>query len=587
MIELNNRKSMEALNKKKVSSFTYLNVTQFLGALNDNIFKLLIVYFFIQIEGIQNSHKILAASGATFVAPFILFSASSGKLADRFSKRNIIIFTKVMELVIMSLGLVAFYYQSKVGSFAILFMLATQSAIFGPSKYGIIPEIVEENKISKANGLMTSFTFLAIILGTFFASFTLDVTGKNFMIAASLCTFFSLVGLVTSLLIEYTPPSGSSKKFTALFFYEVYETLSLARSQPSLLLAIIGSAFFLFLGAFAQLNMIPFAVQSLHLTDIQGGYLFLLMAVGIGTGSVLAGKLSGDNVELGLVPLATIGITVCLYLLDFMSDQFYAILPIVLTVGVLGGIYQVPIDSYIQVASPNKHRGQVVAATNVLSFLGVLLASGLVYMVTEVFGLHADKGFSLVGTVTLFVSVIFVFQFFDYLSRYLCMILSKLHFNTSILGSENLPSKAAVYVCKHTAWNDTLLVLGNQSRRVRFFIEQEQDHHQFFRRLYRLLRVYILPSIEPMHYNQKCLSAIEKMLKKGISVCIFCENDDVTTEIRKLESSEAFVKILESTDSSIIPVSIEKGVKEKEARFFTRLMAKIRIPAAINFGSVA
>ncbi|MEM1282609.1 MAG: MFS transporter [Chlamydiota bacterium] len=576
---------MEAKNSKKVSSFTYLNITQFLGALNDNIFKLLIVYFFIQLEGIENSHKILAASGAIFVAPFLLFSASSGKLADRFSKRNIIIFTKVLELVIMSLGLAAFYFQSKIGSFAILFMLATQSAIFGPSKYGIIPEIVKENKISKANGLITSFTFLAIILGTFIASFILDVTGKNFIIAASLCTLFSLVGLITSLMIEYTPPSGSSKKFTALFFYEVYETLSLAKSEPSLLLAIFGSAFFLFLGAFAQLNMIPFAVQSLHLTDIQGGYLFLLMAVGIGSGSVLAGKLSGENVELGLVPLATIGITICLYLLDFLSDQFYAILPIVLSVGVLGGIYQVPIDSYIQVASPNKHRGQVVAATNVLSFLGVLIASALVFMITEVFGFHADKGFSIVGTITLVISVSFIFQFFDYLTRYLCMILSKLHFNTSILGSENLSSRATVYVCKHTAWNDTLLVLGNQNRRVRFFIEQEQEHHQFFRRLYRMLRVYILPSIEPFHYDKHCLSAIKKTLNKGISVCIFCENDDVNIEIKKLESSSTFMNILKETETEIIPILIEKGVKEKEARFFTRLMAKIRIPAAINFGS--
>lgn len=578
---------MEACSRRKLSSLTYLNVTQFLGALNDNIYKLLIVYFFIQIEGIENSHRILAASGAAFVAPFLLFSASSGKLADRFSKRNIIIFTKVMELAIMSLGVAAFYYHSKAGSFAILFMLATQSAIFGPSKYGIIPEIVEENKISKANGLITSFTFLAIILGTFFASFVLDVTNKNFIIATSLCTFFSLAGLITSLRIEYTPPSGSSQKFTALFFYEVYQTLSLAKKEPSLLLAIMGSAFFLFLGAFVQLNIIPFAVQSLHLTDIQGGYLFLLMAMGIGTGSYLSGKLSGDIVELGLVPLATIGITVCLYLLDFYSDHLYVIFPIVLVMGVLGGIYQVPIDSYIQVTSPNDYRGQIVAATNVLSFLGVLVASALVYTITEIFGFQADKGFTIVGTITLCVSIIFLFQFFDYLTRYLCMILSKLHFKTSIEGTEKLPSKPAVFVCKHTAWNDTLLVLGNQNRRVRFFIEQEQEHHQFFRRLYHLLRVYILPSIEPLYYNERCLHAIKKTLTKGISVCIFCENEDVSVEIQKIENSSAFLEILRETNSPLIAVSIEKGVKEKETRCFNRIMAKLRIPAVVNFGAAA
>ena len=126
---------------RRFSSFTYLNITQFLGALNDNIYKLLIVYYFIQIEGIENSHKILATTGFIFVVPFLLFSASSGTLADRFSKRNIIVLTKVFELVIMVFAVVAFAYESKFGSYCILFLLATQSAMFGPSKYGILPEL--------------------------------------------------------------------------------------------------------------------------------------------------------------------------------------------------------------------------------------------------------------------------------------------------------------------------------------------------------------------------------------------------------------------------------------------------------------
>ena len=179
----------------RFSSFTYLNVTQFLGALNDNIYKLLIVYFFIQLEGIEFSHQILATTGAIFVIPFLLFSAISGTLADRFSKRDIIVTTKILELVIMGLAVCAFAFQSKWGSYAILFMLATQSAIFGPSKYGIVPELVSSEKISKANGLMTSFTFLAIILGTFLASFLIQITDRNFIISSIFCTFIALVGL--------------------------------------------------------------------------------------------------------------------------------------------------------------------------------------------------------------------------------------------------------------------------------------------------------------------------------------------------------------------------------------------------------
>lgn len=566
------------------SSFTYLNVTQFLGALNDNIYKLLIVYFFIQLDGIENSATILATTGAIFVLPFLLFSASSGTLADRFSKRNIIVFTKILELIIMTIGILTFYFESKIGSYLVLFLLATQSAIFGPSKYGIIPELVSSNKISKANGLMTSFTFLAIILGTFLASFVLDITNKDFNLAAIFCAIVALVGLLTSFCIEYTEPAGSTKRFNVFFLYEIYSTLKLAQNHPSLLAAIFGSGFFLFLGAFFQLNMIPFAVQSLSLTDVQGGYLFLMTALGIGTGSMVAGKISGKTVELGLVPIAGIGMTICCYMMDIFSHQLVFIVPLVIFLGLLGGVFEVPLDSYVQVASPNKNRGQVIAATNFLSFFGVLLASGLLYLISEVFGLTADKGFAIVGSITLLMTVLIGYQFFDYLSRFVGMILSRLHFQITFSGTEKLPEQAAIYVCQHTAWNDTLLMLGTQRRRMRFFIEHEQDHSKLLRRLYRLLRVVFIPDIEPLENNAACLSAIKKMLGKGISVCIFVQNPDVVSEIKKLQSSYPLREIIHATNTIMIPVAIEKGIKEKNPWFFTRLYAKFRVPAVVNIG---
>jgi len=403
--------------QRRLSSFTYLNITQFLGALNDNIYKLLIAYLFIQIEGIGESYKILALSGAIFVLPFLLFSATSGVLADRFSKRNIIIATKLLELVTISCGIAAFHMQSKIGSFGTLFLLATQSALFSPSKYGIVPEIVAEEKISRANGIMTSFTFLAIILGTFLASFILDITGRNFIIAASICFLFSLIGVVTSLLIEYTPPSGSSQRFSILFFYEIYKTLIKAYSVPSLIAAIFGSTFFLFMGAYIQLNIIPFAVESLGLTDIQGGYLFLITAFGIGTGAMIAGRISGKRVQLGFVPLATLGITLCLFFITGYASKIRVVVPFVFLLGMLGGIYQVPLDAYIQTASPRNSRGQVIAATNVLSFLGVLIASFLLYLFSDLLGLSARKGFVIMGYLTALLTLFFCWQFFKKLKR--------------------------------------------------------------------------------------------------------------------------------------------------------------------------
>lgn len=570
----------------RFSSFTYLNVTQFLGALNDNVYKLLIVYFFIQLEGIEYSHQILASTGAVFVIPFLLFSALSGTLADRFSKRDIIVTTKILELVIMGLAVCAFAFQSKWGSYAILFMLATQSAIFGPSKYGIVPEIVSSEKISKANGLMTSFTFLAIILGTFLASFFIQITGRNFIISAIFCTFIAIVGLITSFGIEPTPPSGSEKRFQFFFLREIYQTLKLARQYVSLLPAMFGSAFFLFIGAFTQLNIIPFAVQSLQLSDIEGGYLFFLTALGIGTGALIAGKISGRIVELGLVPIGAFGVAISAFLLDFFSAQLFAIIPFVTLLGVFGGIFEIPLDSYIQVASPRQSRGQMVAATNFMSFVGVLCASGLIYLNSEVFGIRSDQGFTLVGLITVFVAFAFTYQFFDYLTRFIASILSRLHFRTRFEGQENIPDCPALYVCTHTAWNDTLLLLGSQRRVMRFFIEHEQQHSSWMRKLYRLLRVVFIPDIEPLVKNRACLEAIQKNLNKGISVCIFIKSWDIYSEVEKLHKTEPFNQILEEANFPIIPVRIEKGVKQPRSQISQKLFAKFQVPAFIKFGNI-
>ena len=572
---------------RKLSSFTYLNITQFLTALNDNIYKLLLVYFFIELDGIEYSHRILATTGAIFVLPFLLFSATSGTLADRFSKRNIIVMTKILELLSMMGGILAFHYESKFGSYFVLFMMATQSALFAPSKYGIVPELVSNDRISKANGLMTSFTFLAIILGTFFASFLLDITGRHFIVAIMFCNLISVIGLCTSFCIEYTAPSGSSKKFNLFFLAEIFRTLQFVSKERSLIMAVLGSSFFLFLGSFVQLNMIPFAVQSLHLTDVQGGYLFLLTALGIGSGAVFAGKISGKLVELGLPPLAGLGVAISCFLLDLSSDNVIMCIPLVAMLGMFGGMYQIPLDSYIQVSSPKKQRGQIVAATNFLSFVGVLLSSAMLYVISEVFGFNADKGFTIIGCITLVVTAVFTYQYFDYLSRFVCSILSKLHFQTTFTGLENIPATPAVYVCTHIAWNDALLMLGAQRRRMRFFIEQEQDHSKWMKRLYRLLRVVLVPSIEPLEKNQHCLDTIKQTLKNGISVCIFTNNEDICDEIEKLKHSYSFREILEKTHYPMIPVAIEKGEKHKQrSRLITRLLKKFRVPAAISFGSM-
>ena len=252
--------------------------------------------------------------------------------------------------------------------------------------------------------------------------------------------------------------------------------------------------------------------------------------------------------------------------------------------GIFGGFFEIPIDSYIQVASPKEHRGKIVASSTFLSFFGVLAASCLLYLITEVGGFEADKGFTVVGGITLATTIIFTFIYFDYLTRFIAMILSRLHFKISFSGQENIPDIPAIYVCTHTAWNDTLLMLGSQRRRMRFFIEHEHDHNRWLKRLYSFLRIVQIPSPEPLENSKMCLSAIKYSLKQGISVCIFVENPNIQQEIEKLNHSYSFREILKEFNYPMIAVEIDKGTKEKTPRFFKRLLEKFRVPASISFG---
>lgn len=564
------------------SSFTYLNVTQFLGALNDNLYKLLIAYFIIQLEGIENSARVLAIAGAAFVVPFLLFSSPSGLLADRLSKRNIIVAAKILEFVIMAAGVFAFLFESAIGSYFILFLMATQSAIFGPSKYGIIPELVSSDRINQANGLLSSCSFLAIIIGTFLASFLTQVTQRNFVLCALACTFFAFIGILTSFGIEYTQPAGSKKRWNPWFLWEVYETLKVAGENRSLLTAIFASSYFLFIAAFFQLALIPFAVQMLHLSDVEGGYLFLLTAVGIGLGSVVAAKISGSVVELGLVPFGALGIVFGSFLMDLWGAHIALVIPVVFSLGFFGGLYVLPLDTYIQVSSPPAWRGQLVATSNFFGFLGVLAASAFLYLVNDILQLKADKGFSLLGLITIPVYLLFGYQFFDYFTRFVAMLFSRLRFSPLYIGREQIADSPIVYVCTHTAWNDTLLLMGGQRQRMRFYIQQEQDHKPLLKWIYRLMRVVWMPSIEPWESLPSCLECMTNTLRKGISVCIFVDNVNIEQEIKQVQ--QTFLSWGKEFPYPIVPVEIVKGEKAVKKGPFSRWSRIFRCPAVVSFG---
>lgn len=508
-------------------SFYLLNATQFLGALNDNIFKLLVIYLLIHVKGPAAANAILSIAGAIFVIPFLLFSSSAGVLADRISKRTIIVFTKIFEVATMLFGLLSVSLKWEFGSYAALFLLATHSAVFGPSKYGIIPELVEPKMVSKANGSMTSFTYLAIILGTFLASFLTHITDKNFVFVAKFCVFIAITGFLTSLGITRTKPQRSTKKITPFFLYEIYQTLKLSWKVPHLLPAIFGSSFFLFIGAFTQLNIIPFAMQSLHLSEIEGGYLFLSTAVGIAIGAILAGQLSKDRVEPGISCIAGLLIGFFFFLLYFFSWSTVLTVLILALLGIAGGGYLIPFDSYLQVNSPPERRGQVIAASNFFSFIGVLMAAFCLYFISEELGLSAASGFALMGALTLIANLINTGRLSALFLPFFAQKVLKRFRKLKLLSP--IPDPSQVVVFQSTSWWDALLLFSSLPKLKILLPQPCFRHFPWFNGIVESIRI-VLPGSDPRETIEKLLNEARPLQEQKCIVCLFFHCSQKTFE---------------------------------------------------------
>lgn len=412
----------------------------------------------INIQGQENANWVLSMAGGVFVIPFLLFSSAAGVLADRIPKRSIIIVTKIAEILVMSASVVTAYFQSVLGSYMLLFFMAMQSAVFGPSKYGIIPELVDNRKISTANGLLTSFTYLAIIVGTYFASFITQITHKNFTIASCFCVAFAVLGFFASLGIVKTPAKGTKKRINPFFLYEIYQSLKIAYGYQHLVTAIFGSAFFLFIGGFTQLNIIPFAMQSLGLSAEWGGYLFLFTAIGIALGAICAGKISKDQVELGLSCISAFFLSFVFLGLYFFASHFWVIVTLLTLLGFGGGILLIPFDAFIQIKSPDNQRGRIIAAANFMSFFGVLLASLFLYLIGDRLDFSAASGFAAMGILTfvfsIFITGRFSSIFFPFISEKI--LLSRYALRLLSLPPEN----GSVIIYQKKSWLDLILLFS-------------------------------------------------------------------------------------------------------------------------------
>lgn len=458
-------------------NFAFYNIAQFLGALNDNLLKFLTVYLLIDIKGASVANDILFLVGVVYVAPFLLFSSVAGILADRFSKQKIIVLLKVAEVIVIGIAFIAYHYRCPWLCFTSVFLHSMVSAFLTPSKYSIIPELVRKEQIPKANGLITSFTYLAIILGTFLASFVTQITSRNFSLAIWVCMAGAIIGLIASLYIPHTAPGLSNQKIRPVFVSQTLQTLKYCRRTPRLLVTVFGSAFFLFLGGFVQLNIVPFAIQSLGLSGEGGGYLFLALAVGIPVGATVAGKLCKKEVDLGLAAFGILASGLTLFGLPLFPHSVITCVIVLSLLGFFGGLFVVPLESYMQAFCSSEIRGQVVAAENFLSFLGILLAPICLYLFGTLLHLSASTNFIVLGVITV-TSFFFLLRylsapFFSFASKQFVHPFFDLHFIDYPLGRDHQEDKIAFF-SSMKSFRNTILLLGESSKFHLFVIKPKK-----------------------------------------------------------------------------------------------------------------
>jgi acyl-[acyl-carrier-protein]-phospholipid O-acyltransferase / long-chain-fatty-acid--[acyl-carrier-protein] ligase len=537
------------------SPLTWLNTTQFLGALNDNILKLLIIFFLIGSQGRDQAGAVTAGIGAAFVLPFLLFSAPAGSLADRFAKSRLIVLVKLAEVAVTLLALGAFALHLEKGLYLVVFLMGTHSACFAPAKYGIIPELVAKEQLSRANGLIESCTFLAIIIGTALASGLSQLAGSRTWLAASFCLAVALVGLISARKMG-SSAAGDTKRAVALLPTEILRTLNVMRGDRQLSLATLGLAWFMAIGAFAQLNLIGYGMERLGLSESQSGYLFLAAAFGIGLGSLLAAKLSGRDVEFGIVPLGAAGLSVASLLLHAAPNSLPVCLAIVVLFGLSAGLFSLPLQTFIQLRADVSRRGAVLAASSFLNWVGVLLASALTWLFSGPLGLSAAQGFSLMGALTLLLTAVSFWALPDFLLRFIALVTMRLLYRIRIIGGANLPVEGpALLIPNHVTWVDALLLTATNQRRIRFVMERSIYNTPVLRGLFRLLGVIPVSSNDGRKDMVEFIRRARAALDEGYLVCIFAEGA-LTRNGMLGEFRGGFERIVKDSSHPIIPVYI-------------------------------
>ncbi|RBW66458.1 MFS transporter [Vibrionales bacterium C3R12] len=549
-------------------------VTQFFGAFNDNIFKNVLLLFvaFASKEALPvSSHLFINLAAGLFILPFFLFSASAGILADKYEKSWFIRKVKLAEIAIMTLGAIGFIFESYAILLVLLFLMGTQSAFFGPVKYALLPQQLKPKELVPGNALVETGTFIAILLGTLGAGVIASAEYAKY-IAAGCVIFFALMGYLASRSIPHSPASAPDIQFKWRPIAQTKQTIGIAKQDRTIFQAIMAISWFWFLGA-SYLTQFPnFTKIYLQGTESSVSFLLALFSVGIAIGSLTCDKLSGHRIEIGIVPIGSLGISIFGFLMatSIPSElpqfthfaEFVSYAPLwplyfsLLFLGISGGIFIVPLYALMQQRAKVTQRAQVIAALNIYNSLFMVGSAILGIVCLSVLSLSIPQLFSVLAVLNLLVTIYLCFQVPIFLVRFLMWVLTHTMYRVKHKNLHHLPEQGgALIVCNHVSYMDALLLSAVCPRLIRFVMEEKYANLPPLKRF--LKRAGVIPiSATNRSSIKQAFTDVEQALSEGHLVCIFPEgtltsDGEIGTFMRGMDI------IIRRSPVPVIPMSLK------------------------------
>jgi 1-acyl-sn-glycerol-3-phosphate acyltransferase len=549
--------------------------TQFLGAGNDNLFKfaftVLVTY---QLElGWLRPQMAGLVIGALFILPFVLFSATSGQLADKLDKARLIRLVKSLEIAIMLLAAWGFWTTSVPVLLACVFLMGLHSTLFGPVKFAYLPQHLGERELTGGNGMVEMGTFVAILLGQVAGGLLIAVPEVGRHGVALACIGVALLGRLTAQFVPSSPSTDPALRINWNPVSETWRNLRLARQNPVVFRSLLGISWMWFFGA-VFLSLFPaFAKDVLHGDEHVASALLVVFSVGIGTGSLLCEVLSRRHVEIGLVPLGAIGMSVfaidlyfsarglppasALSLADFVHrPAHWRAMADLALLSLFAGLYSVPMYALIQLRSQPSHRARIIAANNILNSLfmivsaigvGLLLAAGLT--IPQVFLLTGLLNAVVAGYIFMLVP--------EYLLRFVAFVATRLVYRFDVRGDQHIPTRgAAILVCNHVSFVDAVLLMAASPRPIRFIMDHRIFAVPVLGPMFRLAKaIPIAPQREDPAVYERAFAQAREALADGELLCIFPEGA-ITRDGQLGEFKGGIMKVLETHPVPVVPLAL-------------------------------